>query len=103
MELVSDGFCCLLLQPLLHYLHVRVYRQHLHVPGQELCGGDEGGKVIPQSLEASLLSNVGPGLCHPDRRRVVSPAKLFIDPGVNAVERQTSILEETVQLKKMLF
>ena len=76
----------------INYPHVRVDSQHLQVPGQELLGGDEGGEVIPEGLEASLLPLKGLGLSNPDRRRVVSPVKLTIDPTVNAVQGHVSIL-----------
>ena len=87
----------------INYPHVRVDSQHLQVPGQKLLGGDEGGEVIPESLEASLLPLEGLGLGYPDRRRVVSPMKLTIDPTVNAVQGHVSILQEFIELKKMCF
>ena len=83
----------------IHYPHVRVDCQHLQVPGQELLSGDEGGEIIPESLEARLLPLEGLGPGYPDRGCVVTPVKLVIDPTVNAVQGHVSILQEFIELK----
>ena len=92
--MVSDPLSGRAHHPLHHHLHVSVDGPQLQEPGQHRAVGDQANQLIPERLQAPGIS-----VCPGERRRVLAPPELSINPAEDALQIQAIGLQEDVELQ----